>query len=116
MLVPITQAIQVVEKYGSKFKTVFANEPEYEQFKNYLSGLVVVEKKNFSQIASHIINSTDKTNISRFMNNQLWEGKELNDKRVEFINENTKKYDRNKPGYLILDDTLDEHAGRKHYK
>ena len=48
MLVPITQAIQVAEKYGSNFRTAFANELEYEQFKNYLSGLVVVEKKNFS--------------------------------------------------------------------
>ena len=75
MLVPIMQAIPVVEELASNFKKIFANEPEYEQFKNYLSGLVVVEKKNFSQIASRMINSADKTNISRFMSNKLWSGK-----------------------------------------
>src|SRR6266850_112897 len=111
MLVPIMQAIPVVEEMAGNFKTIFANEPEYEQFKNYLSGLVVVERKNFSQIASRMINSADKTNISRFMNNELWSGKELNDKRVELIYEQTKQYDSKKPGYLIFDDTLDEHVG-----
>lgn len=121
MLVPIMQAIPVVEGLAKNFKEVFANEPEYEQFKNYLSGLVVVERKNFSQIASRMINSADKTNISRFMNNKLWSGKELNDQRVKLIYEQTKEYEGKKPGYLILDDTLDEHVGTmfehiaKHY-
>ncbi len=115
------QAIPVVEGLAKNFKEVFANEPEYEQFKNYLSGLVVVEKKNFSQIASRMINSADKTNISRFMNNKLWSGKELNDKRVKLIYEQTKEYEGKKPGYVIIDDTLDEHVGTmfehiaKHY-
>jgi hypothetical protein len=111
MLVPILQPIPVVEKYAHKFKAIFANEPEYEQFKNYLSGLVVVERKNFSQIASRMINSADKTNISRFMNNERWSGEEFNDERVELIYQRTKQYDSNKPGYLIFDDTLDEHVG-----
>jgi len=111
MLVPVLQAIPVVEEFARNFKTIFANQPEYEQFKNYLSGLIVVEKKNFSQIANHLIESADKTNISRFMNNELWSGKELNDKRVELIYQQTKQYDSKKPGYLILDDTLDEHVG-----
>lgn len=111
MLVPIMQAIPVVEELASNFKKIFANEPEYEQFKNYLSGLVVVEKKNFSQIASRMINSADKTNISRFMSNKLWSGKELNNERVKLIYEATKRYESKKPGYLIIDDTLDEHVG-----
>jgi SRSO17 transposase len=111
MLVPVLQPIPVVEDLARNFKSIFANQPEYEQFKNYLSGLVVVEKKNFSQIANHIIKSADKTNISRFMNNELWSGEELNDKRVKLIYERTKQYDSKKPGYLIFDDTLDEHVG-----
>lgn len=111
MLVPILQPIPVVENMAHNFKTIFANEPEYEQFKNYLSGLVVVERKNFSQIASRMINSADKTNISRFMNNELWSGEELNDERVKLIYQRTKQYDGKKPGYLIFDDTLDEHVG-----
>ena len=111
MLVPIMQPIPVVEKLAHNFKKIFANEPEYEQFKNYLSGLVVVERKNFSQIASRMINSADKTNISRFMNNELWSGEELNDERVKLIYQRTKQYDGKKPGYLIFDDTLDEHVG-----
>lgn len=111
MQTPILHHAPVVQSWGRNFKSVFANTPEYCHFKNYITGLIVAERKNFSQIANCIVNSADASNIDRFMNNEHWSGSVLNDKRVQFMYERTKKYDSKEPAYLILDDTLDEHVG-----
>ena len=70
MIVPVLHHAPVVRSYARNFKAVFANQPEYEQCKNYLTGLFVVERKNFAQMAACLVNGTDATNISRFMSNQ----------------------------------------------
>lgn len=111
MLVPVMQHAPVVRSWARNFKSVFANEPEYQHCKNYLTGLIVAERKNFSQIARCMVQSADHTNVDRFMNNQLWSGTRFNDRRVEFIYERTKGQDASQPGDLVIDDTLDEHVG-----
>ena len=121
MQTPILHHVPAVKSWARNFKEVFANKPEYEHFKNYLTGLMTSERKNYSQIANCMVKSADASNISRFMDNELWSGSELNDKRVSFMFERTKKIDSNAPAYLVLDDTLDEHVGTlfehiaKHY-
>lgn len=111
MQIPILHHAPVVQSWGRNFKEVFANKAEYQHFKNYITGLIASERKNYSQIAKCMVKSVDASNISRFMDNELWSGDELNEKRVEFMLERTSKCDNKEPGYLVLDDTLDEHTG-----
>ena len=111
MIVPVLHHAPVVRSYARNFKDIFANQPEYEHCKNYLTGLFVAERKNFAQIAACMVNGSDATNISRFMSSDLWSGAEFNDRRVELIFERTKQLDAQQRGALIIDDTLDEHTG-----
>ena len=111
MIVPVLHHAPVVRSYARNFKDVFANQPEYEHCKNYLTGLFVAERKNFAQIAACLINGADATNISRFMNRERWSGPAFNDARVKLIAARTNKIDAQMRGALLLDDTLDEHTG-----
>lgn len=112
MVVPVLNHPPVVTNFAHYFRDMFANEPEFLHFQNYLTGLLVAQRKNFSQIAGCMIAGADYTNIDRFMNNPLWSGVELNNKRVELhYTESLVVSRRRKPGVLIIDDTLDEHVG-----
>lgn len=101
----------MVQKFAHYFRDIFANEPEFMHFQNYLTGLIVADKKNFSQIARCLITGADYTNIDRFMNNPLWDGPLFNNRRVELHYSQTLNSDAHKIAALILDDTLDEHVG-----
>jgi hypothetical protein len=70
----------MVTDFAHYFRDVFANEPEFSHFQNYLTGLLVAQRKNFSQMAQCMITGADYTNIDRFMNNRLWSGAALNNK------------------------------------
>jgi len=111
MVVPLLHHVPVVQSLARNFTSVFANAPEYQHFKNYLTGLIVADRKNFTQIAACLVKSADHTNITRFMNNPRWSGEKLNDKRIELIQARTQGDDAEHEGLLILDDTLDEHVG-----
>ena len=111
MNVPILHHAPVVRSYARNFKSIFANQPEYEHCKNYLTGLFVAERKNYAQIAAAMVKGTDATNISRFMSSTLWSGTEFNDRRAELIFNRTKQIDAHLCGALLIDDTLDAHVG-----
>ena len=82
---------------------------------------MLAERKNYSQIASTMINSADESNISRFMKNPLWSGPDINDHRVLLMQTRTQHKESAATGCLVLDDTLGEHVGNlfdhiaKHY-
>jgi hypothetical protein len=109
--IPILRHAPVVRSYARNFKSIFANQPEYEHCKNYLTGLFVAERKNYAQIAAVMVKGPDATNISRFMSSTRWSGPEFNDRRAELIFNRTKQIDAHLCGALLIDDTLDEHVG-----
>lgn len=111
MVIPVLHHAPVVSNMAHHFREIFANAPEYVHFQNYLTGLIVAERKNFSQIARCLVDSSDYTNIDRFMNSPLWSGADLNDERVKLIYTQTRAIDPKCEAALIIDDTLDEHTG-----
>ena len=111
MVVPVLHHPPAVISFARNFKDFFPNVSEYAHFKNYLSGLMGAERKNYSQIASTMVNSADESNISRFMKNPLWSGQAINDHRVLLMQERTQRKEPSATGCLVLDDTLDEHVG-----
>jgi len=111
MVVPVLHHAPVVRSYARNFKDIFANQPEYEHCKNYLTGLFVAERKNYAQIAACLVKGADASNISRFMSSDLWSGPAFNDRRVALISERTKHLDAQHRGALRIDETLDEHVG-----
>jgi len=109
----------IVEKYGQKFADIFDNRRQFQHFTNYLTGLMAPRRatfalpnKSMANITRCIVESADKTNLSRFFSDAPWAEKTVNDKRVALMNEETRGWCRKEAiKVLSLDDTLCEHVG-----
>jgi SRSO17 transposase len=109
---PIVKIAPIVEKYGQKFAEIFDNRCQFQHFTNYLTGLIALPNKTMANITRCIVESADKTNLSRFFSDAPWTEKAVNDKRVALMNEETREWRRKEAlKALSLDDTLCEHVG-----
>lgn len=112
MVLPIVTPAPVVVSHGDAFRDLFDNQCEFRHFQNYLTGLMVLENKSMANISNCILNSADKTNLSRFFSEAPWREKEMNARRLDYILEQTAPHRRPaQASSLILDDTLCEHVG-----
>ena len=112
MVLPIVTPAPVVVSHGDTFRDLFDNQREFCHFQNYLTGLMVLENKSMANISTCILNSADKTNLSRFFSEAPWREEAMNDRRVAYMLEQTAPHRRPaKASSLILDDTLCEHVG-----
>jgi SRSO17 transposase len=107
MVLPIVTPAPVVVSHGDVFRDLFDNQREFRHFQNYLTGSMVLENKSMANISNCIVNSTDKTNLSRFFSEAPWLEKEMNDRRIDYMLRQTAPHRRPaKASSLILDDTL----------
>lgn len=113
MQLPIVGPAPVVMTHCSVFKDLFENHCQFDHFQNYLTGLMVLEDKGLANISRCILDSSDKTNLSRFFSQAPWVAEEINTRRVQYMLEQTQAYRgmRTEKGCLIIDDTLCEHTG-----
>jgi SRSO17 transposase len=112
MQLPIVTAAPLVTDHADIFRDLFENRCQFRHFQNYLTGLIVLENKSMANIARCVLDSADKTNLSRFFSEAPWLAKAVNQRRIAYLLESTKHQRRgaNKSA-LILDDTLCEHVG-----
>jgi hypothetical protein len=66
------------------FGDLFANEPERRHFAEYLTGLMVAEKKTVSGINGSFVVTTDQSCLNRWLNEVTWDVQALNDRRLEW--------------------------------
>jgi SRSO17 transposase len=112
MVLPIVTPAPVVVSHGDAFRDLFDNQCEFRHFQNYLTGLMVLEKKSMANISNCILNSADKTNLSRFFREAPWCEQEMNDRRIDYMLAQPAPQRRPaKVSSFILDDTLCEHVG-----
>jgi SRSO17 transposase len=112
MQLPLVTPAPLVKQHASVFRDLFCEERQYRHFENYLTGLIVLENKSLSNISRCMLDSADKTNLSRFLGDAPWSQKSVNQRRVSYMLSQTQGI---RPAasrsYLILDDTLCEHVG-----
>ena len=112
MVLPIVTPAPVVASHADAFRDLFDNQREFRHFQNYLTGLIVLENKSMANISNCILNSADKTNLSRFFREAPWREHETNERRIRYMLDQTAPSRRPaKASSLILDDTLCEHVG-----
>jgi len=112
MQVPIVAPSPVVEEHSPAFRDLFENHCQYSHFQNYLTGLMVLSNKTLSNISRCLLDSSDKTNLSRFFSQAPWLESEVNDRRIEYMMTQTTPHRLSeKNSYLLIDDTLCEHVG-----
>src|SRR5213082_1933361 len=112
MQLPIVAPAPLVSAHAYAFRDLFENRCQFHHFQNYLTGLIVLDNKSLTNITHCVLESADKTNLSRFFSEAPWFQEQVNDRRVTYLLQQTKKvHGPQADSALILDDTLCEHVG-----
>jgi hypothetical protein len=101
----------IVQEAVEQFGTVFVNEPERRHFAEYLTGLLVAEKKTVSGINAEFAQTTDQSCLNRWLTEVQWDVQELNRQRLAWLQRDAST--RYAPsGIIPIDNTLVDHAGK----
>src|SRR6266446_5875749 len=112
MQLPIVAPAPIVTAHADIFRDLFENRCQFHHFQHYLTGLIVLDNKSLANITRCVLESADKTNLSRFFSAAPWFQDRINDRRVEYLLQQTQAVRSPKAdALLILDDTLCEHVG-----
>ena len=112
MQLPIVAPAPIVTAHADIFRDLFENRCQFQHFQHDLTGLIVLDNKSLANITRCVIESADKTNLSRFFSEAPWFQDRVNDRRVEYLLQQTQAVRGPKAdALLILDDTLCEHVG-----
>ena len=122
MQLPIVQPTSIVTEHSPAFQDLFKNRCQFQHFQNYLTGLIVLDKKTMANITRCVLDSADKTNLSRFFSEADWDVESVNKERIAYLLQKTDKHRLSaRQSVLPIDDTLFEHVGSlfeyidKHY-
>jgi hypothetical protein len=112
MELPIVEPAPVVTDRTGVFRDLFENQCQFRHFQHYLTGLIVLPNKSMASMARCILDSADKTNLSRFLSEAPWREDEVNRRRITFMLQQTKPHRRQRrESLVVIDDTLCEHVG-----
>ncbi len=112
MQLPILAPAPLVSQHAEAFKDLFENQKQYRHFQNYLTGLIVLPNKSMANLSRCILDSADKTNVSRFLSEAPWRQEQVNHRRLTYLDQETKGVRKSKSeSALVIDDSLCEHVG-----
>jgi hypothetical protein len=112
MELPILTPAPVVTAHATVFRDLFENQCQFRHFQHYLTGLIVLPNKSLANMARCILDSADKTNLSRFLAEAPWREEAVNRRRVRFMLQQTKPHrSSRRESLVVIDDTLCEHGG-----
>ena len=102
---------QVVREAVEQFKDVFANEPQRRHFAEYLTGLMIAERKSVLGINREFAETTDQSCLNKFLTEVDWDVNELNERRLRMLQKDssTRYTDR---GVIAIDNVLIDHDGK----
>jgi len=101
----------IVREAVEKFGDLFINEPEKRHFADYLTGLMIAEKKTISGISHEFVGGTDQSCLNRWLTDVEWDVHALNDRRLEILqdDEATRYHPK---GVIPIDNVLVGHTGK----
>ncbi len=101
----------VVEEAVDEFGWIFANTPERLHFAEYLTGLLVAERKNVAAINAEFAETTDQSCLNRWITQVPWEVEQLNEHRLAWLQSDpSTRYSAR--GVIAIDNTLIAHSGQ----
>ena len=99
--------LKEVNKYLNFLKNCFTK-PQFNHVKNYVGGLIALNKKTIKSISNSSREEKDQSNLNRFLTEAEWSEDDVQDRYVKKINHQTKR----KPTSLIIDDSIAEKTGK----
>jgi hypothetical protein len=107
----IVEFPQIVQEAIKKFGHLFANEPERQHFGEYLTCLLLAQRKTVNGMNAEFAQTTDQSCLNRWITSVDWDVEQLNEERLRFHQEDpTTRY--SEYGTIALDDVLIDHEGR----
>ena len=102
---------QVVREAVDQFSDLFVCDPQRRHLGEYLTGLMIAERKSVSGINREFAATTDQSCLNRFITAADWDEKELNQRRLDWLQESADtRY--SEQGVIPLDDVLIDHSGQ----
>ena len=100
----------VVEEAVGEFGWLFANTPERWHLAEYLTGLMVADRKNVSAINAEFADTTDQSCLNRWITQVPWDAEQLNEHRLAWLQGHpSTRYSAR--GVIAVDNTLVDHHG-----
>lgn len=102
---------QVVQDAVKQFGDLFANEPQRRHFAEYLTGLMIAERKSVLGINREFAQTTDQSCLNKFLTEVDWDVESLNERRLAWLqrDSSTRYTDR---GVIPIDNVLIDHDGQ----
>src|ERR1051325_2085679 len=101
----------VVQEVVEQFGAAFANAPERIHFAEYLTGLLVAEKKNVCGMNREFAVITDQSCLNRWLTVVEWDEKQLNRDPLAWLQqEPSTRYSPH--GVIAIDNVLVDHEGK----
>lgn len=101
----------IVKHALDAFGDVFAPEPARRHFAEYLTGLIVAERKTISGITRECVVTTDQSCLNRWLTETSWDVNALNERRLAWLQRDPKTRSSSR-GVIAIDNTLVDHAGQ----
>jgi DDE superfamily endonuclease len=112
MELPLIEPAPVVTAHTGVFRDVFENQCQFRHVQHDLTGLIVLPNKSLANMARCILDSADKTNLSRVLSEAPWREDAINHRRIRFmLHQTTPHRRRRRESVVVIDDTLCEHVG-----
>jgi hypothetical protein len=107
----IVEPPQVIRDAVNEFGDLFVCEPERRHFAEYLTGLMIAQRKTVLGINREFAHTTDQSCLNRFLTEVQWSETELNERRLAWHqrDSSTRYSDR---GVIPIDNVLVDHDGR----
>jgi hypothetical protein len=107
----IVEFPKVVRDAVDEFGDLFASEPQRRHFAEYLTGLMVAERKTVLGIHDEFAHIRDQSCLNRFLTEVEWDVDALNERRIELLQKEseTRFTDR---GVIPIDNVLIDHDGK----
>jgi DDE superfamily endonuclease len=94
----------------ARFGDLFANDCQRRHFAEYLTGLIVAERKTVLGIHGEFARTTDQSCLNRFLTEAPWDVEDLNRRRLEALQKDpTTRY--GDQGVIPIDNTLIDRDG-----
>lgn len=100
----------VVQEALAEFGDLFQNECQRRHLGEYITGLIIAERKTVLGIHDEFAHTTDQSCLNRFLTTTEWAEEELNRRRLEWLQKDpsTRYSDQ---GVIPIDNTLVDRAG-----